>query len=74
MDPLIKMLLEPLVAQGLPGVIIVGLSWWAWKMQQRLDQVQERRVDDALKLAEAAHKFASALDRNTETLRALLES
>ncbi len=73
MDPVIKMLLEPLVAQGLSGVIIIGMGYWIIGLQRRLDQVQERRVDDALKFANAAHSFSSALDRNTETLKGLLE-
>lgn len=68
------MLLEPLVAQGLSGVIIAAMGWWVLRQQQRLDQVQERRVDDALKFATAVHTISAALDRNTDALRGLLES
>ena len=68
------MLLEPLVAQGLSGIIIAGLGYAILYLQRRLDAVQEKRLEDALKFAEVAHTFSSALDRNTEALRGLLES
>jgi len=73
-DILLKTFAEALVAQGLPGVIIAGMGWWLWKQQQLLNTVQDRRVEDARKLAEAVHTLSSALDRNTETLRGLLEN
>jgi hypothetical protein len=70
-DNLINALTEVLLKEGVLGVIIVGLALWCWKLQQQLNVVQERRVYDALKIADAAHTFAGALDRNTETLKAL---
>jgi hypothetical protein len=71
MDDLLKALTEVLLKEGVLGVIIVGLALWCWKLQQQLNMVQEKRVQDALKIADAAHTFAGALDRNTETLKAL---
>ena len=53
-------------------MIILGLSYWVWKQQQLLNAVQEKRVEDAMKLADAAHTFANALDRNTETLKSFV--
>lgn len=73
MDDLLQKLVEALLSHGILGVIIAGLSWWVWKIQERLDAVQEKRVQDAMKIADAAHTFAGALDRNTETLRSLAE-
>lgn len=72
MDAALKSLFDALLSHGLPGVIIGGMSVWIWKTQQQLNQVQERRVEDAFKLAQAAQAFSSALDRNTETLKSLL--
>lgn len=71
MDDLLKALTEALLKEGVLGVIIVGLTVWCWKLQQQLNTVQEKRVQDAMKIADAAHTFAGALDRNTETLKAL---
>ncbi len=73
MDAVLKLLAEGLLSHGLPGVIILGLGLWLWKLQQQLNSVQEKRVQDAMKIAEAAHTFAGALDRNTEAMRTLSE-
>jgi hypothetical protein len=73
MDAVLKLLAEGVLSHGLPGVIIAGLGLWLWKLQDRYDAVQEKRVQDAMKIADAAHTFAGALDRNTEAMKALAE-
>lgn len=72
MDVVIKALAEALLQEGPLGVIIAGMAWWIWRQQNLLNTVQERRVEDALKIANAAHNFAGALDRNTEALKAFV--
>lgn len=57
----------------LERVMLVGMSLWIWSQQRQLFRVQEKRVESAMKLADAAHTFSGALDRNTATLRALME-
>jgi hypothetical protein len=69
----LKALVAALVSQGPLGVIIIGMALWIWNLQQQLSKVQEQRVQDAFRLASTAGACANALDRNTETLKALLE-
>jgi dihydrodipicolinate synthase/N-acetylneuraminate lyase len=73
MDAFLSQLAAALLSHGLPGVIIAGMAVWIWKIQDKLNAVQEKRVQDAMKIAEAAHTFAGALDRNTEAMRAFAE-
>ena len=63
-----------LLAQGLPGAVILGQAWWIWRLQGQIISVQEKRVQDAYRLAEAATTAAQALERNTETLNALMQN
>jgi hypothetical protein len=72
-DVVAKALVAQLFSHGLPGVIILGMAWWIWRLQNKLNDVQEQRVEDAFRLAKAANTIAGALDRNTQTLNALLE-
>lgn len=72
MDTIFKALAQALLSEGPLGVIIAGMAWWIWRQQNLLNMVQERRVEDALKIANAAHNFAGALDRNTEALKAFV--
>lgn len=73
MDAILQKLLDTLVSSGPMGVIVIALGYAYWHLQKRHDVVQEKRVEDAMKLANAYHAVASALDRNTETLRAFAE-
>ncbi len=70
---MVKLLAEALLQQGLAGVIIIGMAVWIYKLTTKLNEVQEQRVTDAFRLANATNAVASALERNTETLNALLE-
>ena len=54
-------------------VMIAGLAFWVAWLQWQLARVQEKRVEGAMRIANAAHTFANALERNTETLRMLGE-
>lgn len=73
MEEALATLIQGLLKEGTLGVIILGLVYWLWKKDERLNTVQEQRVKDALKIADAAHTFSNALDRNTDTLRAFTE-
>ena len=73
MDALIKAVIAQLFSYGPLGVIILGMGWWIWTLQKKLYEVQEQRVADAFRLAKAANTIAGAIDRNTQTLNALLE-
>lgn len=64
-DALTHLLEQPL------GAIVVCLLYWVWKQDSRISSSQEKRVQDAYRLAEIATKCASALERNTDVLDAL---
>ncbi len=66
-------IVDYLISQGSLGVIVVLLCAWNWTLQKRFDSVQEKRVGDAFKIAGQLNTFSSALDRNTETMKALVE-
>ena len=66
-------IIKTLTEAGPLGVVILGLGAWAWKLQQQLAAIQEQRVRDAFRIADIASACASALDRNTEALRGMIE-
>lgn len=69
MDDILQKLVDTMLSEGSMGVIVVVLAYGYWKLQQKLSAVQEQRVADAMKLADATHTLAGALDRNTDTLK-----
>ena len=73
MNEAFQAVVESLVSHGPLGGIVVLLCLWIWKLQRRLDSVQEKRVADAFKIVNQVHTFATALERNTETLKAFVE-
>lgn len=73
MSTVVKALADALLSQGPLGVVIAGMAWWIWRLQGQLMQTQERRVKDAFRIADSAHAYANALERNTEMLKTLLE-
>lgn len=53
-------------------VIIVGMSFWMLWRERHVNKIQEKRVEGAMKIADAAHTFSNALDRNTDALRTFI--
>ncbi len=72
MDNILQKLVDTMLSEGAMGVIVIGLAFGYWKLQQQLNAVQQQRVADAMKLADATHTMAGALDRNTETLKSFV--
>lgn len=66
--------IEVLLSNGPLGVVVLAQAYWIWKLHGQLSAVQERRVQDAYKLAETAANCANALERNTDILDALSKS
>lgn len=67
--PQTSSLLEGLLAMGLPGFVIAGMGYWIVRLQKKLDEVQEKRVENALQFTTAANELGAAVERNTEVLR-----
>lgn len=72
MDAILEKLVETMLSAGPMGGIVMGLAYGYWKLQQKLSAVQEQRVADAMKLANATNTMAYALDRNTDTLKSFI--
>ena len=73
MDAVVKALQGVLLSYGLPGVVILALGVWVWKLQTLLNEVQEQRVKDVFRMAQMTNACARALERNTTIMKALLE-
>lgn len=63
-----------LLAQGPLGVVVLAQAYWIWKLNGQLSVIQEKRVQDAYRLAETATKCAGALERNTDVLSDLTKT
>ena len=64
-----------LLEQAPLAVVCVALGYWLRRLQGRLDamgdklnEVQEKRVENALAAAGAVNEMAAALERNTDAL------
>lgn len=57
---------DQLLQLGLPGVVILALAYVAWRLFQRYDQAQEKRITEG-------REGVAALNSNTAALEALAE-
>lgn len=71
---------EILTNMGLPGLVILALGWWInrqdsriFMLQQRIDTLQELRVEDAQRIAGAVATLGEALERQSNKLDVYLE-
>lgn len=46
------------LGSGPLGAIVVAAGFWIWKQQKKLEEIQEKRVEEAMKLAKAMHAIA----------------
>lgn len=65
---------EVLLAHGPLGVVALAQGYWIWKLHGQLSVAQEKRVQDAYRLAETITSCTSAIERSTEVLNAMLKS
>lgn len=61
--------MDNLLSLGLPGIVIAGMAFWIIRLQKKLDEVQEKRVENALQMAATANELGAAVERNTEVLK-----
>lgn len=60
---------------GLPGIVILAMAWWIDRqdkrvvaLQNRVDELQNKRVEDAQKMAGEALELSEALKGQTALL------
>lgn len=68
-----KAFVDAFLSQGPFGAVALALMYWVWRLQAQLSSIQEKRVQDAFRIAEVSNACAVALERNTDTLRAFLK-
>lgn len=39
-------LIDPIIAAGLPGVFLVIVGWYAWKLKCQVDELHQKRHED----------------------------
>lgn len=57
------------LAQGLPGLIIVALGFTVYKLYNKYDEVQEKRIAESREAVKAIEQSTNTLDTLTELLR-----
>lgn len=60
--------LDVFLGQGVLGAMCCVLLFAIWRLQQKLNEVQEARVAQALKTTEAVAIMTAALERNTAAI------
>lgn len=59
-----------LLEYGLPGAAILVLGWFAFNRVKLIDQLNEKRLEDAMLLKDAINDNTRALEALTDLLRA----
>lgn len=59
------------LSQGVLGALVLVLFFAIWKLWQKNNESQEKRVDLALKVTETVDVVTSSLERNTEAIERL---
>jgi hypothetical protein len=71
--------IQVLTNLGLPGVVILAMGWWVYRLDsritvlhKRIEDLQELRVQDAQRIAAEVANLSEALDRQSMKLEAVL--
>ena len=59
-------ILAPLLQWGAPGTIIIALGWAYWKRVERVDAINEKRIEES-------RETLNAINSNTTALNALAD-
>lgn len=60
--------LDIFLSQGVLGALVVVLLYAVYRQNKHLHEIQEKRVELAMKVTSAADATVETLDRNTEAL------
>lgn len=60
---------EPLLQMGLAGIVILALGFAYIRKDQKLDEIQEKRIAEAREAIKAIDQTTNALETLTEVLR-----
>lgn len=65
----VELIAQPLVAMGLPGIIIIGLSFALYRLSGAYHEVQEKRITETREMLQVMDNVTSAMDRLAELIR-----
>lgn len=71
MDPITSSAMTELIKMGLPGIVIVALAWAYYRKDTLVNNLQEKRIQDAKDMTAALHANTSATQAQTESLNNL---
>lgn len=66
---ILQTLLAPLVALGLPGILIVFLGFALYKMSNLYHEIQEKRIEENKEAVRVMGEMSKALDGLSELIR-----
>ncbi len=70
MDPVATAgITNSLLGMGLPGLIILALGWLVVRQQNKIDDLQEKRIAESRELLTAMNNTTSALGSLTEVIK-----
>lgn len=58
--------ISQVLGNGPFGAILVAAGFWIWKQQKKLEEIQEKRVTEAMKCARALRAVASIYEDDPE--------
>jgi hypothetical protein len=68
MDAAFSQIVATLLQLGFPGVVIVGLAWWIYKQQERINGLTDKLMTVTEQATKASGEMAAAMNRLTDTL------
>lgn len=73
-------MIDVLTSMGLPGLVIIALGWWINRqdgrllaLQARIDELQDKRVEDAQRISADVVALSDALEKQSLKLDTYLE-
>lgn len=64
----ITAIVTPLVQMGLPGIAILGLGWWIYRQQRRIDDLTDKLMTITGEVTKALSDSASSSNRLADGL------
>lgn len=71
MDPFTNSATAELIKMGLPGIVIVALAWAYFRKDSLVNELQDKRVQDAKDITTAMQANTAATHAQTESLNNL---
>lgn len=64
-----NIIINQLLPMGLPGVVIIALAWAYYKKDQKVDELNEKRIAEGRESIKAIEQTTAALETLTEVIK-----